>query len=128
MASGRPTRRSELCSRLGWAVSAGTVVFAFHLLTMYRQVAERCTGRSLHLGVGALEEVEDRIESVAVDFADIWSLVSTDARHVGLYSLPRSVISANVRLALRCRSTFSEYTKVLRERKGSPEKKSVSVL
>lgn len=41
-------------------------------------------------------------------------------------SLPRSVISANVRLALRCRSIFSENTSVLRARSGSPEKKSVS--
>ncbi len=41
-------------------------------------------------------------------------------------SLPRSVISANVRLALRWRSIFSEYTRVLKARRGSPEKKSVS--
>ena len=41
-------------------------------------------------------------------------------------SVPRSVISANVKLALRCRSTFSEYTRVLKERRGSPVKKSVS--
>lgn len=40
--------------------------------------------------------------------------------------LPRSVISANVRLALRCKSMFSEKTRVLRARRGSPEKKSVS--
>ena len=39
---------------------------------------------------------------------------------------PRSVISAKVKLALRCSSTFSEYTKVLKDRKGSPVKKSVS--
>lgn len=42
--------------------------------------------------------------------------------------IPLSVISANVKLALRCKSTFSEYTRVLNERKGSPEKKSVSPL
>lgn len=36
------------------------------------------------------------------------------------------MISANVKLALRCRSTLSEYTKVLRARSGSPEKKSIS--
>jgi hypothetical protein len=40
--------------------------------------------------------------------------------------IPRSVISAKVKLALRWRSTLSENTKVLRARKGSPEKKSVS--
>ena len=40
--------------------------------------------------------------------------------------VPRSVISANVRLALRCKSIFSEKTSVLRARRGSPEKKSVS--
>ena len=39
---------------------------------------------------------------------------------------PRSVISANVKLALLCRSMFSENTRVLRARRGSPEKKSVS--
>lgn len=43
-------------------------------------------------------------------------------------SIPRSVISAKVKLALRCRSTFSEYTRVLSDRKGSPVKKSVSPL
>jgi hypothetical protein len=42
--------------------------------------------------------------------------------------LPLSVISANVKLALRWRSTFSEYTNVLNDRKGSPVKKSVSPL
>lgn len=36
------------------------------------------------------------------------------------------MISANVKLALRCRSMFSEKTSVLRARSGSPEKKSVS--
>lgn len=40
--------------------------------------------------------------------------------------IPLSVISANVKLALRCRSTLSENTSVLRARRGSPEKKSVS--
>lgn len=39
---------------------------------------------------------------------------------------PLSVISANVRLALRCRSMLSEKTRVLRALRGSPEKKSVS--
>lgn len=39
---------------------------------------------------------------------------------------PRSVISANVKLALRWRSRLSEKTRVLRARRGSPEKKSVS--
>lgn len=41
-------------------------------------------------------------------------------------SVPRSVISANVKLALRWRSMFSEKTSVLRARRGSPAKKSVS--
>ena len=40
--------------------------------------------------------------------------------------IPRSVISAKVKLADRCKSMFSEYTKVLNARRGSPEKKSVS--
>jgi hypothetical protein len=43
-----------------------------------------------------------------------------------VFNVPLSVISANVKLALRCRSTLSENTKVLRARSGSPEKKSVS--
>jgi hypothetical protein len=38
----------------------------------------------------------------------------------------RSVISAKVKLADRCKSMFSEYTRVLNARRGSPEKKSVS--
>lgn len=38
----------------------------------------------------------------------------------------RSVISAKVKLADRCRSMLSEYTSVLSARRGSPEKKSVS--
>src|SRR6516162_3928218 len=39
---------------------------------------------------------------------------------------PLSVISAKVKLALRCRSILSENTRVLKARRGSPEKKSVS--
>ena len=39
---------------------------------------------------------------------------------------PLSVISAKVKLALRCKSTLSEKTSVLSARNGSPEKKSVS--
>jgi hypothetical protein len=41
-------------------------------------------------------------------------------------NVPLSVISAKVKLALRCRSTLSENTRVLKARNGSPEKKSVS--
>jgi hypothetical protein len=37
-----------------------------------------------------------------------------------------SVISANARAALRCKSTFSEYERVERARRGSPVKKLVS--
>ena len=44
----------------------------------------------------------------------------------GAISVPLSVISAKVRLALRWRSMLSEKTKVLSARRGSPEKKSVS--
>jgi hypothetical protein len=40
--------------------------------------------------------------------------------------VPRSVISAKVRLALRWRSTLSEYTKVVSASNGAPVKKSVS--
>jgi len=58
--------------------------------------------------------------------------VSNDARKLALGGLgkdinvPRSVISAKVREALRWRSMLSEKTRVLRARRGSPEKKSVS--
>ena len=44
------------------------------------------------------------------------------------HALPRSVISANVKLALRCKSMFWLYTSVLNAAKGSPVKKSVSAL
>lgn len=43
-------------------------------------------------------------------------------------NMPLSVISAKVKLALRCRSRLSEKTRVLSARRGSPEKKSVSPL
>lgn len=49
---------------------------------------------------------------------------SVSTRHP-LYA-PLSVISAKVKLALRCKSILSENTSVLRARSGSPEKKSVS--
>ena len=41
-------------------------------------------------------------------------------------AVPRSVISAKVKLADRCKSMLSEYTRVLNARRGSPEKKAVS--
>jgi hypothetical protein len=50
----------------------------------------------------------------------------TATKAVRRLGIPRSVISAKVKLALRCRSMFSEKTSVLRARSGSPEKKSVS--
>lgn len=40
--------------------------------------------------------------------------------------VPRSVISAKVKLADLCKSMLSEYTRVDNARRGSPEKKSVS--
>lgn len=43
-----------------------------------------------------------------------------------ILNVPRSVISAKVKLALRWRSTLSEKTRVLNALRGSPEKKSVS--
>jgi len=43
-----------------------------------------------------------------------------------MLSLPLSVISANVKLALLCKSRLSEYTSVLNACKGGPEKKSTS--
>ena len=43
-----------------------------HGRTVDGEVAEGRTGGALDLGVGALEEVEDRVERLAVDFADIY--------------------------------------------------------
>lgn len=52
--------------------------------------------------------------------------VTEPCRTDAIIDVPLSVISANVRLALRWRSMFSEKTKVLSARRGSPEKKSFS--
>jgi hypothetical protein len=51
---------------------------------------------------------------------------SGHAKSSDIRVVPRSVISAKVRLALRWRSTLSEYTKVVRASNGAPAKKSVS--
>lgn len=60
--------------------------------------------------------------------SDMLTLQPTEVHTVlpRVQNIPRSVISANVRLALRWRSMFSEKTRVLSARRGSPEKKSVS--
>lgn len=64
-----------------------------------------------------------------IDLSDIWTYFVNMAGSMRCtVFLPLSVISANVKLALRWRSTFSEYTNVLNDRKGSPVKKSVSPL
>lgn len=80
----------------------------------------------MHFNVGALEEEKDRSEGFVVDLAHI-CFVSI-ARSAPAGDGPRSVISANVKLALRCKSTLSEYTSVVSDCRGSPEKKSVSAL
>jgi hypothetical protein len=65
--------------------------------------------------------------SKVVDISESW-IVTRLGRKSAAWRLllPRSVISANVKLALRWRSIFSENTRVLSALKGSPEKKSVS--
>jgi hypothetical protein len=123
--------------------------------TVDGQVTKGGTSGPLHLDVWILEEEEDGVESVAVDGPDIWkrdvskssqshrrrvdvlavaSLGRSPDDSFGVFihsservdGLPLSVISAKVKLALLCKSMFSEYTRVLRARSGSPEKKSVS--
>lgn len=61
---------------------------------------------------------------IAEEVQEIWR--GYPARSSLRMYAPRSVISANVRLALLWRSMLSENTRVLRARRGSPEKKSVS--
>lgn len=102
-------------------------------LTMYCQITKCRACCTLDFLIRTVEEEKDRFEGIAVDFSDIgWNIVSTQVlQHCFLRKLsflPLSVISANVRLALRCRSRLSEYTSVLSACKGGPEKKSTSAL
>jgi hypothetical protein len=58
----------------------------------------------LNLDVGALEEEEYRLKGIAVDLSDIYHEVSKPTSSKSLpnrYYIPRSVISAKVKLALR---------------------------
>ena len=101
--------------------------------TIDGEIPESSACGSLDFDVGALEEIEDRLQCVLIDRTDIWTKLFSDS-----FSLPNhgparkyrplSVISAKVRLALRCRSILCEYTRVLRACNGSPVKKSVSCL
>jgi hypothetical protein len=104
--------------------------------TIDSEIPQRSTCCPLYLDVGTLKQSQDRFEGVTVNLSHIWRHdtrdISTNKERLthpcnNLVSYePRSVISAKVRLALRCRSTLSEYTSVLSARRGSPEKKSVS--
>ena len=118
-------------------VSTVFVMWAASLLTVYGQVSQSCTGGPLDFDVWALKEEQDGFQGVAVNFPHICSAsvshhsAGAKSRRTHMpaspsFDVPRSVISAKVKLALRCRSIFSEKTRVLRARRGSPEKKSVS--
>ena len=99
------------------------------MLTIDGKIAQCRTSSSLHFNIRALEKEQDGFESIPIDFAHIcrFGVRSDIAKGNGYYpNAPRSVISAKVKLALRWRSTLSEYTRVLRARRGSPAKKSVS--
>ena len=97
--------------------------------TVDGEVAQGSAGGSLDLDVGTLQQEENGLEGIAIDLSNIWTCISVlgsrDSRGDDA-AAPRSVISANVKLALLWRSMFSENTKVLRARRGSPEKKSIS--
>lgn len=96
--------------------------------TIYSQVAEGGACSSLYLDIGALKQEENRIERVFIDGSNIchqFSMLYFVADIIECCA-PLSVISAKVKLALRCRSMLCEYTRVLRALRGSPVKKSVS--
>jgi hypothetical protein len=43
-----------------------------HVPTVYGQVAQCRTRRTLHLDVGILEEKQDGLQGIAIDLSDIW--------------------------------------------------------
>lgn len=98
--------------------------------TVHGKVAERCARGSLNFDVGTLEQREDGLEGVSIDLSHICHSnevnisyqLACDRKHK-----PCSVISAKVKLALRCKSILFDSTNVVRARSGSPEKKSKSV-
>ena len=78
-----------------------------------------------------LKEEHDGFKRVSANFPDIPAVAMhyTSVLHL-LYLLTGthfSVISAKAKAAERCRSTLSLYERMLRERRGSPAKKLVSV-
>lgn len=103
-------------------------IFVCELLTVHGKISQRGTSSSLNLDVGVLKKEENGLKSIAVNSSYICDIESARLPNVNCpsYYAPRSVISAKVRLALRWRSILSEKTSVLRARRGSPEKKSVS--
>ena len=46
--------------------------------TVDGQVAQGCARRSLHLDVGVLEQEEDRLQGVAIDFSNIYERMRLD--------------------------------------------------
>ena len=78
--------------------------------TVDSQVAQGGARSPLDLEIGVLEQEQDGLEGVTVDFADICVLLARyDGGGGGSEGcIPRSVISAKVKLAERCRSMLSE--------------------
>jgi hypothetical protein len=90
-------------------------------------LAARCTSRSGFCSRNRIGSSVSRSTSLtsACGHGQQW-FNSRQTQRRGRVQVPRSVISAKVKLADRCKSMLSEYTRVLNARRGSPEKKSVS--
>lgn len=85
-------------------------------------LAARCTSMS---GFWRRNKIGSRV-SRSTSLTSAIIALDESVRGVREECVPRSVISAKVRLADLCKSMLSEYTSVLNARSGSPEKKSVS--
>ena len=92
--------------------------------TVDSKVSQSGTGSSLDFHIVAPQEEQDGLQCIPPHLVNIY--ICKELFEAPAAEIPRSVISANVRLALRCRSIFSEYTRVLKASNGGPLKKSVS--
>lgn len=112
------------------AVSRGSGDARLWERTVDGQVAQGGACGTLHLNVWVLEQEQDGLEGLAVDFPDICMAGVSGRRGAAgaqrKVAVPLSVISAKVKLADLCKSMLSEYTRVLNALRGAPEKKSVS--
>lgn len=75
-------------------------------LTVNGKISQSGTGGPLYFGIRALQEHKNRLESIPVDLTDIFSSTElvTETRYICAAKQedqPLSVISANVKLALR---------------------------